>query len=385
MSFAWSTRAVIAFAALAGSLALILVGEAVLPRGPGSSPPLPSPVRPVFAGLHSGWTDLPAPPEVRSRAALVWTGEGLLEWGGYVFTGSGHKPPRADGFVFDARARSWEQMAASPLAPRAYVASAWTGEELLIWGGSDGRQERFFDDGAAYDPKTDSWRSLPEAPIESRAPLSVWTGQELIVWGTAIRVADRPRDGAAYDPRTDSWRRIAQSPIELTDATAVWTGREMIVFGAALHGGNFPESKTAIGAAYDPETDAWRELPESELSPQASTAAWNGREMIAWDYLNGTAAYAPHADSWRTLPKVPLDDAECSPSSVPVGAYVFGNYCGPLALYDPAADRWHDISRREFFGFGFQLVAAEPAVLVLGRRVETGEKRMLAYRPSTRW
>ena len=384
MSFAWSTRAVIAFAALAGSLALILVGEAVLPRGPGSSPPLASSVRPVFDGLPSGWTDLPAPPEVRSRAALVWTGEGLLGWGGYVFTGSGHKPPRADGFAFDARARSWEQMAASPLAPRAYVASAWTGEELLIWGGSDGRQERSFDDGAAYDPKTDSWRSLPEAPIESRAPLSVWTGQELIVWGTAIRVADRPRDGAAYDPRTDSWRRIAQSPIELTDATAVWTGREMIVFGAALHGGNFPESKTAIGAAYDPGTDAWRELPDSELSPQASTAAWNGREMIAWDYLNGTAAYAPEADSWRTLAKVPLDAAECSPGSVSVRAYVFGNYCGPLALYDPAADRWHDISRRELFGFGFQLVAAEPVVLMLGRRVDTGEKRMLAYRPSNR-
>ncbi len=72
------------------------------------------------------------------------------------------------------------------------------------------------------------------------------------------------------------------------------------------------------------------------------------------------------------------------PGSVSVGAYVFGNYCGPLALYDPAADRWHDISRRELFGFGFQLVAAEPVVLVLGRRVDTGEKRMLAYRPSTR-
>ena len=48
----------------------------------------------------------------------------------------------------------------------------------------------------------------------------------------------------------------------------------MIVFGAALHGGNVPETETAIGAAYDPSTDRWRRLPDSPLSPQASTAAW---------------------------------------------------------------------------------------------------------------
>ena len=178
--------------------------------------PLGSP----FEELEVGWTTLPTPPEVRSRAAIVWTGTELLVWGGYVFTGSGDKPAEADGYVFDARGRRWGQLARSPLAPRAYSASAWTGEELLVWGGTDGRQEQFFDDGAAYDPETDSWRRLPRAPIGPRAPLSVWTGHEVIVWGTAVRVGDRPRDGAAYDPLGNTWRRIANAPIELTDATA---------------------------------------------------------------------------------------------------------------------------------------------------------------------
>jgi len=350
----------------------------------GSADPPDKPEGSAFEELPVGWTELPAPPEVRTRAATAWTGEKLLVWGGYVFTGSGDKPPEADGFVFDARARRWVQMAASPLAPRAYPASTWTGDELLIWGGSDGRQERFFDDGAAYDPNTDTWRRLPQAPIEPRAPLWVWTGQELIVWGTAVRVNDRPRDGAAYDLGTDTWRRIAEAPIELSDSTAVWTGQEMIVFGAALHGGNVPESKTAIAAAYDPKADTWRTLPDSELSPQASTAAWNGRELIAWDYLNGTAAYDPGTDRWRTLRDVPLDAGECSPDSVSVRTYVFGHYCGAMAVYDRAADSWRDISRREFFGgWGFELVSAEPIALLLGRSIETGERRMLAYRPAS--
>lgn len=272
-------------------------------------------------------------------------------------------------------------MAVSPLARRAFPASAWTGEELLIWGGSDGRQERFFDDGAAYDPKTDTWRRLPEVPIGARAPLSVWTGREFIVWGTAIRMHPRPRDGAAFDPAENSWRTIAKAPIELTDATAGWTGREMIVFGAALHGGNFPETKTAIGAAYDPKTDTWRTLPRSELSPQASTAAWNGREMIAWDYLNGTAAYDPAADSWRKLQDVPVESGECVPKSVPVGSYVIGDYCGQTAVYDAEVDGWNNISRRDFVGWGFELIAADRFVLLLGRNGDTGEERMLAYRP----
>jgi hypothetical protein len=348
-------------------------------NGTGEGQHAPAPL--VFSALPTGWTELPAPPEVRSRAATAWTGEKLLVWGGYVFTGSGVKPERDDGFAFDARGQEWEELAVSPLARRAFPASAWTGEELLIWGGSDGRRGRFFGDGAAYDPETDTWRRLPEAPIGARAPLSVWTGREFIVWGTGIRMDPRPRDGAAFDPAENSWRTIANAPIELTDATAVWTGREMIVFGAALHGGNFPETGTAIGAAYDPKTDTWRTLPRSELSPQASTAAWNGREMIAWDYLNGTAAYDPAADTWRKLQDVPLDSGECVPESVPVGSHVFGDYCGLTAVYDPEVDGWNNITRRDFVGWGFELIAADRVVLLLGGNVETGEERMLAYRP----
>jgi Kelch motif len=337
---------------------------------------------PSLEGLPTGWTRLPDPPEVRSRAASVWTGDALLVWGGYVYTGLSDESPRSDGLAFDARSREWEPMSPSPLMRRLDPASAWTGEELLVWGGWDGRNQ-FYDDGAVYDPATTQWRSLPQAPISARAALSVWTGEEFIVWGTAVRVDERPHDGAAYNPRADSWRLIAESPIELTDATAVWTGREMIVFGAALHGGNMPESKTAIGAAYDPATDGWRILPDSTLSPQASTAAWTGHELVAWDYLNHSGAYSPTADRWRQLPDLPLDSGECVPRSVVVNEKVFGDYCGQATEYDPSRDRWRDVSRPEFAGWGLEVVDAGAVAIVLARNADTGENEMLAYRPST--
>lgn len=52
-------------------------------------------------------------------------------------------------------------IADSPLTPRRDHQEAWTGEEMLIVGGDGPR------DGAAYDPTTDTWRSLPDTPIQT--------------------------------------------------------------------------------------------------------------------------------------------------------------------------------------------------------------------------
>jgi hypothetical protein len=368
----------------------VLVWRALRPERPANEPPVEQPSSP-FDDLPAGWTELAPPPEVRTGAATAWTRTELLMWGGYA--GFDETDVSADGFAFDADANTWGALPRSPLQARARPASAWTGTELLIWGGWGGTYgnefaEGFFDDGAAYDPATESWRTLPPAPIEGRAPFSVWTGRELLVWGTALRVEDRRRDGAAYDPSADTWRTISEAPIELTDATAVWTGEEMIVFGAALHGGNMPETETAIGAAYDPDTDTWRRIPDSELSPQASTAAWNGDELIAWDYLNDSEAYDPATDSWRQLPRIPLDELECYPDSTAGAGFVLGGYCGGLTLFDPEEDRWVEVRPRDdsLRSFDFELIAAGQVFLVparppYGELSGDGRLRMFAYRP----
>jgi hypothetical protein len=350
-----------------GAFALVgaMVATGVLVAPDQAPPPVETPAR--LTGLPPGWSELPPPPEARWGAATAWTGEQLIVWGGAAQDYSGQL--RADGFVFDGS--GWSELAPGPLPARVRPATAWTGEELLVWGGTTSSGEPF-GDGAAYAPGTGRWRSLPAAPIDARVPLSVWTGRELIVWGTTERRPGEFRDGAVYDPATDGWRPIADGPIDLTDATAVWTGTEMIVFGAELDGGNVSATETAIGAAYDPETDTWRLLPDSPLSPQASTASWTGTELIAWDYLLGAAAYDPARDAWRTLPAVPLAAAECWPASVPVDGAVFGEYCGQMVIYDTRGGSWRGVSGAASAGGGqdsawFTAVPADPVVLLLGR------------------
>jgi hypothetical protein len=334
--------------------------------------------------LPPGWTELPRPPEVRHHGATRWTGETLLMWGGSVPADTSR--PVADGFAFDAGTRVWTEIAQSPLAARMYPASAWTGTELLVWGGLEGDSLSTgqLGDGAAYDPLRREWRALPPAPISARAPLSVWTGEELIVWGTAVRVGHPPRDGAAYRPATGSWRRIPDAPVELTDAAAVWTGTEFIVFGAKLSpADNSPATTHAIGAAYNPTTNRWRRLPGSALSPQASTAAWSGTEMIAWDYLADAAAYDPALDRWRRLPGVPVEQAECIPRSIALRARtaVVGEVCGAMVTFDAGRDRWQPVPGPARVDWWLELVAAGPAVLVLGRKLNAGDEVLLAYRP----
>ncbi len=305
--------------------------------------PKPVPAVDLAAELPEGWSELPAPPEVRSSAATAWTGSQLLVWGGYEYVGS-TEDPDADGFAFDAVTRRWEPLPPSPLEGRSGAAFAWTGGELLIWGGWDGgfRDPPYFGDGAAFDPVAGTWRSLAPAPIEARTAFSVWTGKELIVWGSTER-ADRRRDGAAYDPSTDSWRTIADGPTDITDGSAVWTGEEMIVFGAALDSNNRSDTPTAIGAAYDPVSDTWRALPPSDLSPQAMTAEWLSGELIAWDYEHSSAAYDPGVDRWRSLTDVPLEFFECSPKSVSTDRVLFGEFCAKTVVFSPDEDAWHRI------------------------------------------
>ena len=58
-------------------------------------------------------------------------------------------------------------MSPSPLAARR-TAGVWTGKELVIWGGRNIVDTKYFTDGAAYDPATDKWRMLPPVNLSAR-------------------------------------------------------------------------------------------------------------------------------------------------------------------------------------------------------------------------
>ena len=282
------------------------------------------------------WTKLagPAPIEARDWTANAWTGKQLVIWGGTSRTG-----PLADGAAYDPAAKKWHKVAASPLAPRAHTAFVWTGKELLVWGGSGQA------DGAAYDPAANTWRSMAAAPLAGRDDaVAVWTGKEMIVWGGSTADGQTLTDGAAYDPAASSWRRIAPAPLSPRDGpAAVWTGNELLLWGGDQRSIEF----SSDGAAYKPSTDTWRPLPASPVAGRANPlTVWSGTEMVFWGGLGLNSDTAPpavgRAPGQQRLPffdvgpVVPLDDG---------------------AAYNPATDKWRRLQSVTLVGRGYGMGA----------------------------
>lgn len=277
-----------------------------------------------------------------------------------------------------ARPEGWRPLAASLLSPRAGHTVVWTGSEALIWGSADPQGEcGQANDGAGYEPVSDSWRPLAASPKEGGSLLSVvWTGREMILWGGlygfAYCLPGEPAQSAAHDPQTDEWRALPSPPEGGNVLSAVWTGEEMIVWGNYVDEGYGVPPYTAQGAAYDPAADRWRLTADLPLPDRIGySAVWTGSEMIIWggssfrhpaheqlvtDHPREVAAYDPASDAWRVRAAAPLPGRSWH-ASVWTGSelIVWGGenesgYLGDGAAYDPLTDTWRPISAAPLSG-----------------------------------
>ena len=149
-----------------------------------------------------------------------------------------------------------------------YATNSWTWRnKVLVWGGYDG--VNYLNNGAIYDPVTDSWREMttlnaPSVRAYHSAVWSEWTDwqgrrrSELVVWG-GWNGSNYLNNGAHYDPSIDRWITINSlgAPVARTYHKGLWmdfirpdndrTIREMIIWGGAINGGF-----TQDGSRYKP-------------------------------------------------------------------------------------------------------------------------------------
>lgn len=270
------------------------------------------------------------------------------------------------------------ELPAPPLSPRWKVSTAWTGEELIVWGGSfesfsmglgDGDDEIFLD-GAAYSPATGEWRPIPAAPLRQEEPVgiapsaSVWTPSGLVVASGRQVALWQPEDGQwleidaadgdlidltaiaedvvslhawqRLDSETGSWVDLPEAPYNFDRWASTWTGDELIVVGGPGH----PWAQ-ARAMAYDPAGDEWRTLadPPSELKSEALGAAWDGERVVVVNYDMVAAAYDSAADEWAELPAVPARFSESGTNVVASGGRVVAFMGGGVAIL-AEDDQW---------------------------------------------
>jgi hypothetical protein len=200
------------------------------------------------------------------------------------------------------------------------MAAAWTGRQLIVWGGAAADAGHATADGAAYDPASDRWDVLPPAPIPGRFGASaVWNGKEVVFWGGQGGPGTILGDGAGYDPVTRRWRVLPAAPIgPRTSHQAVWTGTEMVVWGG--FGRCCPIDSVihdSAAAAYDPVTDRWRRIgdvppPWSGDDGSAVTVAADGRPLI-WRQGH-LAAYDAAGNAWSGVAGMRPEPSPGSPA-----------------------------------------------------------------------
>jgi N-acetylneuraminic acid mutarotase len=307
-----------------------------------------------FSPASDAWMNLSdaGAPSPRAGHTAVWTGREMLVWGGI---GNGLPGYRGDGAAYNPASHSWRALPVSGApGPREGQTAVWTGQSMIIWGGHGtripGAAGTALDDGASYDPQADEW--TPVAGIAAPSPryghTAVWTGQEMIVWGGTDGTSVLG-DGGAYNPTTKTWRALAArgAPRARAFQTAVWTGSTTLVWGG-LGAGSLP---LADGAAYDPVSNAWIPLSAAGApSPRLNhTAVWTGRDMLIWGGVSETSSvlgdggqYAPATDTWRPLVSSGAPSPRALHSAIWTGSQMIiwggANAAGPLgdgASYTP--------------------------------------------------
>jgi len=249
----------------------------------------------AYSPATDTWRDLSNTDAPAGRVAptAVWTGTEMIIWGGRRCTADQGCP---DGGAYDPAADTWRRIDSQGIAtPRALHTAAWTGTEMIVFGGEDPAYADLAAP-AAYDPANATWRRLPTegAPSPRPVPLSFWTGEELLVWGGATAEGGRVVDGAAFDPVANTWRPLPSSGLAPGWYQGTWSGTEMILWNGV----------DTIGAAYRPATDDWRRISTRRASPATGPASWTGSQMIVWGGTEEDSpggAYDPVADSWVSL------------------------------------------------------------------------------------
>ena len=250
---------------------------------------------------------------------------------------------------------TWERIPEAPIDGRYGNVAVWTGDEMLVWGGTPANagDSAELANGAAFNPGVQSWRGLSDGPLEfTGGRTAVWTGDAMLVWGGEVGDGShaRPDNGAAYDPQTDRWTELPASPYwSLAGHSAIWTGREMIVWG-----GVGTEDR---GAVFDPRSGTWRAIAPAPVDGRSGhSAVWTGTEMIVWGGRDGLplatgAAYAPDSDSWRELPPAPIAGRDLHAATwtgeemIVWGGWMEEAAVSDGAAYNPVSNTWRELPR----------------------------------------
>ncbi len=271
------------------------------PEGPTCASACPAPY-PCTCGTCP-WVETPLMNVPRYGAAAIWTGEEVLVFGGTTSTGNGAPP-----YIFTAERwnpssdKGFEMIDLPFTSTSSWAKAFWTGTEAVVI--QDDLEFRF-------DPKTNLVTEMPLAPVY-RTPHGaiVWTGEMLVWWGGDRATMNGPVHAAhlaGWRPTT-GWQDLPFPSTYLQSSYGeepyCMTALDSQIYVFDPRGPRNPASgldpAKPVMLRYDPATTAWTALPQTMVSDIHCTAVYDAQPIMFQAFPDGIAlipAIGPYADS----------------------------------------------------------------------------------------
>jgi hypothetical protein len=186
---------------------------------------------------------------------------------------------------------AWRELATPPLSPREAPTGFWTGEVVMLVGGSDAPpcpptaactvpKVAPLADGAAYDPATGAWRAIADAPVGFS-----WAEPELIDGSAYLWIAgengrpNAPSAFLAYRIGDDRWDELEMPTADPGWYTILRAGKRIVAHTYDDSEGERPDF------VFDTTTSTWSELPDDPFEdPYSRELAWDGDRLLLFDH-----------------------------------------------------------------------------------------------------
>ena len=209
-----------------------------------------------------------------------------------------NEPSIADIHVFDTVTEQWSIIGAMPAARTRGAAAAvvWQGDIYVLGGntaGHNGGAVAWLD---RYDPDTQTWQVLQDAPNARDHFAAVVVNGQLVAAGG--RATDQPNPFAntiaatdIYDFSTGVWRTGASIPNPRAGTVATSAGTELVIAGGESSGRTEAYATTE---AYDINLNQWRTLQPMSIARHSGGAAVLG---TSWHVVAGNTATGGGAET----------------------------------------------------------------------------------------
>jgi hypothetical protein len=214
-----------------------------------------------------------------------------------------------------ALAPGWNRLPDPPLSPRNGAVAAWTGNEVVVFGGWENlcppgadcaTVPTPFDDGAAYNPATRTWRPIAQVPAPIASRTAVALNGDVYVLG-CLPASCNSDALLRYRPGADTWDTLSLLPSNGAYALLA-AEHDVIAYRGSDEAAELPDYR------FDTAAQGWEALPDDPFPAMYDRQLlWNGDELLLFGKRSDANAPPPPIEvarlrgdnTWEALPQAP--------------------------------------------------------------------------------